>query len=105
RPHLAGALYAICVQSQLWVAGGVTALAAFASQRLELETSPLALFMVFSSTLLIYNLDTALDLKTALAEAVEHREAEQLGARQRLAKWLALGALLCLTGLLAISSW
>lgn len=96
RQPLGAVLYDYVVRTHLWVAGAVTSLASFAAHELEYPPSLAALAVVFFSTLLIYNLDTAIDLRPPPAAS---------GARQVRATrliWLALAAVL---GLLTTMHW
>lgn len=90
RQPLGAVLYDYAVRTHLWVAGAVTSLASFSAHALEFQPSLAALGVVFFSTLLIYNLDTAIDLMPSRGEA---------GGRQRRAArltWLSLAAMLAL---------
>ena len=89
-------LYETIVRSHCWVALAVTSLASFSAHVLEYQPSLAALGVVFFSTLLIYNLDTAIDLLSARGE---------LQARQTRATRLAWLALVTVLGLLATMRW
>jgi 4-hydroxybenzoate polyprenyltransferase len=90
RRSLTDGLTRLLVQSHLWVACAVLSLAAHAASRLGVASPGRALVTVFFSTLLIYNLDTSLDLN-------DHPES----ARARRARWLAGSCCLALMATLA----
>ena len=94
RQQLGAVLYEYSVGTHLWVACAVTSLALFAGHVLAFEPSLAALGVVFFSTLLIYNLDTALDLRQS-DDGLRHLRAVRL-------TWLGLGGVL---GLLATTHW
>lgn len=102
-------LLGLCVQSHLWVAAAVSSLAAYTSLRSDVELSMPGLLLVWFSTLLIYNLDTALDLhaKSKLADAATSTSA-LVPPRLRHARWLALlaglGLLVALAGAAPLSA-
>jgi len=102
RPAVAGVVYDVVVRTHFWVAAAVTSLASFSAHTLEFQPSLASLGVVFLSTLLIYNLDTAIDL---IALGDETRLGEETRTRQTRAlclTWLALCALL---GLLTTLRW
>lgn len=90
------ALYDTLVRSHCWVALAVTSLASFSAHELEFQPSLAALGVVFFSTLLIYNLDTAIDLLAVR---------DELQARQTRATRLAWLSLAGVLGLLATMRW
>lgn len=96
RQSLSAFLYDTLVRTHAWVAAGVTSLASFAAQQLEFEPSLAALGVVFFCTLLIYNLDTAIDLTPRRGEA---------SARQTRATRLTALALAAVIGLLTTLHW
>lgn len=89
-------VYDFVVRTHFWVAAAVTSLASFSAHTLEFQASLAALAVVFLSTLLIYNLDTAIDL-IALGEVARTRQKRALHLT-----WLSLVALL---GLLTTLRW
>ncbi len=107
RQPLGATLYDYCVRSHLWVAGAVTSLAAFSMKQLELGTSLTSLAIVFFSTLLIYNLDTTLDLRGVGSNGAPPFEgnAADLPTRQLRASGLCCGALASLLASLIATSW
>ncbi len=96
RPPLSAVLYDYIVRTHLWVAGAVTSLASFAAHELEYTPSLAALGVVFFSTLLIYNLDTAIDLAPLGGAS---------GARQQRALRLSGLGLVAVLGLLTTLHW
>lgn len=115
HPHPLGAvLYDCAVRTHLWVAAAVTSLAGFAAHQLEYTPSLAALGVVCFSTLLIYNLDTAIDLKSPrsvrsarAAQSVRSTRAAwgESEARQKRALRLALFALVAVLALLTTLHW
>jgi len=106
RQAFGSVVYDVVVRTHVWVAAAVTSLASFSAHTLEFEPSLAALGVVFLSTLLIYNLDTAIDL-TAHDLTAHDLTAFGQGARARQTRalrltWLSLGALL---GLLTTLRW
>ena len=97
KPQPIATLYDYCVRTHIWVSLGVTALAAFSIRQLGLETHATPLSIVFFSTMLIYNLDTSLDL--AKAPTFSERR------RARRAATLSLGSLGALLAWLASCPW
>lgn len=94
RQQFGAVLYEYSVGTHLWVACAVTSLALFAGHMLAFEPNLAALGIVFFSTLLIYNLDTALDSSRS-EDVLRHVRAVRL-------TWLALAGVL---GLVATTHW
>lgn len=90
RQSIGAILYETVVRTHLWVAAGVTSLASFAAHEHEVQPSVAVLGVVFFCTLLIYNLDTAIDLSSRRGQA----NARQVRATSLTA--LALAAVLAL---------
>lgn len=106
HPHPLGAvLYDCAVRTHLWVAAAVTSLAGFAAHQLEYTPSLAALGVVCFSTLLIYNLDTAIDLKSARSVRSVRSAWGEFEARQKRALSLALFALVAVLALLTTLHW
>lgn len=96
RQPLTAILYDYAVRTHLWVAAAVTSLASFAAHELEFQPSLASLGVVFFSTLLIYNLDTAIDLTSP------HGAARPGQTRATRLLWLSLAAVV---GLLTTMHW
>lgn len=102
RQLVGATVYDYCVRTHLWVASAVTTLALFACRRLDCEPSLGALAIVFFATLLIYNLDTTLDLRGASTSSFA---GDDLSRQQSRAAKLTFGSLIGLVAVLATTNW